>query len=129
MPGWKEFRSSVARFAEKAAATTGELADTAALRLRLAGARNELEEAYEALGRLLYPRLRSGDGNTEQIEEALTVIDKLIAEIQTLEAQLTARTRSHTETNGETSEKEPEGAAETAETAEIQEAKETSDET
>lgn len=88
MSGWKEFKTSVSRLAQKASQKTEELADSAALRLRLNEARGNLEEAYAGLGRLMYVRLREGGDNTVEIDAVMSRIDTLTQEIAKLEATI-----------------------------------------
>ena len=88
MSGWKEFKTSVSRLAQKASQKTEELADSAALRLRLNEARGNLDEAYAGLGRLMYVRLREGTDNTVEIDAVMSRIDTLSQEIAKLEATI-----------------------------------------
>ena len=88
MSGWKEFKTSVSRLAQKASQKTEELADSAALRLRLNEARGNLDEAYAGLGRLMYVRLRDGGDNTVEIDAVMSRIDTLTQEIAKLEATI-----------------------------------------
>lgn len=88
MSGWKEFKTSVSRLAQKASQKTEELADSAALRLRLNEARGNLDEAYAGLGRLMYVRLREGGDNTVEIDAVMSRIDALTQEIAKLEATI-----------------------------------------
>ena len=88
MSGWKEFKTSVSRLAQKASRKTEELADSAALRLRLNEARGNLDEAYAGLGRLMYVRLRDGGDNTVEIDAVMSRIDTLTQEIAKLEATI-----------------------------------------
>ena len=88
---WNDFKSSVSRLAEKASRKTEDLADTAALRLRLNETRGKLDEAYAGLGRLMYTRLRDGGDNTVEIDAVLSRIDTLTQEIGNLEAKLDAK--------------------------------------
>lgn len=88
MSGWKEFKTSVSRLAQKASQKTEELADSAALRLRLNEARGNLDEAYAGLGRLMYVRLREGGDNTVEIDAVMSRIDTLTQEIAKLEATI-----------------------------------------
>ena len=88
MSGWKEFKTSVSRLAQKASRKTEELADSAALRLRLNEARGNLDEAYAGLGRLMYARLRDGGDNTVEIDAVMSRIDTLTQEIAKLEATI-----------------------------------------
>ena len=88
MSGWKEFKTSVSRLAQKASQKTEELADSAALRLRLNEARGNLDEAYAGLGRLMYVRLRDGGDNTVEIDAVMSRIDTLSQEIAKLEATI-----------------------------------------
>ena len=85
MSGWKEFKTSVSRLAQKASQKTEELADSAALRLRLNEARGNLDEAYAGLGRLMYVRLREGGDNTVEIDAVMSRIDTLTQEIAKLD--------------------------------------------
>ena len=88
MSGWKEFKTSVSRLAQKASQKTEELADSAALRLRLNEARGNLDEAYAGLGRLMYARLREGTDNTVEIDAVMSRIDTLTQEIGKLETTI-----------------------------------------
>ena len=88
MSGWKEFKTSVSRLAQKASQKTEELADSAELRLRLNEARGNLDEAYAGLGRLMYVRLREGTDNTVEIDAVMSRIDTLSQEIAKLEATI-----------------------------------------
>ena len=88
MSGWKEFKTSVSRLAQKASQKTEELADSAALRLRLNEARGNLDEAYAGLGRLMYVRLRDGGDNTVEIDAVMSRVDTLKQEIAKLEATI-----------------------------------------
>lgn len=120
MSGWNEFCASVSRLAGKAVETTGELADTAALHLRLSETRHDLSNAYEGLGRLMYARLSVGADNTGDIDIVMCRIEALEKLIRAMESELAAKREAKNasgsdfgETFAEAPETEAAGASET----------------
>ena len=83
MSSWEDFKNDASKVASKAAVKTGELADAAALKIKLQGLKRRLCEEYEKLGRLTYKASRTD----EQVdcESQLAVIDSLRQELKDLE--------------------------------------------
>ena len=77
MSSFNEFCDGAKRFARKAAKKTGEVAQSASLRLKLEGVKNKLCANYEKLGRLTYKQLKSGNSQAQKIAEVIAAIDSL----------------------------------------------------
>ncbi len=93
MSGWEEFKSDAGKVASKAVNKVGELADAAAARIKLQGAKLRLCEAYEKLGRLTYKSYKQGT-DSEGTEAVIAEIDRLRTRIKKLENRIKAENKA-----------------------------------
>ncbi len=97
MSNWDQVRESFSRWGHKVNAAVEDVADQTALQIRLMTRRHDLEKEYATLGKLTYQKLTPdalpsetedptpADELTEQINQALTRITAILAEIEELE--------------------------------------------
>lgn len=88
MSSFNEFCDGARRFAGKAAKKTGELAQTASLRIKFEAVKNKLSSKFEKLGRLTYKQLQSGETQAEKISEIIADIDALRKEESDIKDQI-----------------------------------------
>lgn len=82
MANWNEFCETAKGVANKALRKTEELADVAAMRIRLKALENRRDEQYKLLGKLTYRQLKTGESQAEQIAPVLASLDRLREQIQ-----------------------------------------------
>jgi hypothetical protein len=92
---WDDICTTVDSWAQKASRKVEQLADSAALELRLSAKKAELEEQYTLLGRLTFEREYVVDEGTvdgqpvsDKIAECVATIHALRKEIETLVSTL-----------------------------------------
>ena len=81
MSTWREFRRSVRKVASKAVSKTGDLTDTASLRVKLARKEALLADIYEQFGRVAYQKIKTGADVDRKIKILIEKIDVIRAEI------------------------------------------------
>lgn len=86
-----EFISSAKKATKKAATATMELADIAALNVKLQGQSVKLSEKFELLGRLSYDKLENSADNAEKIASAVEEINKIKEAIEDTKAEIKAK--------------------------------------
>lgn len=86
-----EFISSAKKATKKAATATMELADIAALNLKLQGQSVKLSEKFEKLGRLSYEKLENSADNTDMIAKTVEEINKIKEAIEDTKAEIKAK--------------------------------------
>ena len=77
MTKWNDIKSGVGRAADKTVKKASDLADAAALRIKLKATNVKLSEKYETLGRLTYKQLKSERSQAEAISKVIADIDEL----------------------------------------------------
>lgn len=103
MSDWTAFAKKVKRKAKKAAKKTGEAADIAVKYVRLHKMDSKLSDRYEALGRLTYKQLKTGESQAEKIALYIESIDKIRADRKALNEEIEAdKARFEAENNEET---------------------------
>lgn len=85
------FLQSAKKATKKAAATTIELTDIAALNVKLQAQSVKLSEKYEKLGRLSYSKLAHEADNAEKIAESVAEIDAINNDIENIKAEIKAK--------------------------------------
>ena len=83
-----DFISSAKKATKKAANTTLELADIAALKVKLQAHNVKLSEKFEELGRLSYAKLADDADNAEKIAACVEEIDKIKNSIEDVNAEI-----------------------------------------
>ena len=96
MANWNDIKASIGNIAGKTAAKTRELADTASLKLKIAGKEAERDVQYKALGKLAYAKLRDvnvkdPEALTQGISTTLDKLDTILKELHDLNSELEAR--------------------------------------
>ena len=98
MANWDEFYVTAKGMAAKAMQKTEELADIAAMRIRLKALENRRDEQYKRLGKLTYRQLKTGESQAERIAPVVANLDQIrekirkqIAEIEEEKAAREAR--------------------------------------
>ena len=87
---WKTFAKNLRTKAKKAAKKTGEATDIAVKYVRLHKMDSKLSDRYEALGRLTYKQLKTGESQAEKIALYIESIDKIRADRKALNAEIEA---------------------------------------
>ncbi len=88
MANWKNIKNGVSKAADKTAKKASELADAAALRIKLRAMNAKLSDKYETLGRLTYKQLKSERSQAEKIAETIEAIDKLREDAKALKKRI-----------------------------------------
>lgn len=93
MSTWEDLRSTVNRWTNKVNTVAEEIADQTALQFKLTARRNDLEKEFTAFGKLAYQKLcpatdDTPDDLTEQINQSMTRISTLKAELDELEKRI-----------------------------------------
>ena len=87
---WTAFAKKLRTKAKKAAKKTGEATDIAVKYVRLHKMDSKLSDRYEALGRLTYKQLKTGESQAEKIALYIESIDKIRADRKALNAEIEA---------------------------------------
>lgn len=90
MADWKEIRTSAKRTADKAIKKTGELADIAAMHIRLKALEAKRDAQYKQLGKLTYRQIKTGESLVGQIAPVIEKLDELREKIKNLVAEIEA---------------------------------------
>ncbi len=96
MSKWDDFKKSFGEFADKAAAKTRELSDTASLKIKIANKEAQRDTEYKVLGKLAYTKLKNlevedPEALTARLSETLEKLDVINAELAELKAEDEAR--------------------------------------
>ena len=79
---WNNIKSGVGKAADKTMKKASDIADAAALRIKLRAMNAKLSEKYETLGRLTYKQLKSERSQAEAISKVIEDIDELREKIK-----------------------------------------------
>ncbi len=90
MANWEEIRTATKKAATKAVKKTEELADMAALRIRLRSLEAKRDDRYRALGKLTYRQLKTGESQAEKIAPVIEELDTLRAKLLELTKEIEA---------------------------------------
>ena len=88
MANWEEIRVTAKTVANRAMQKTGELADLAAMRIRLKALESRRDELYRKLGQLTYRQLKTGDSQAERIAPVVEKLDVVRAKIRAQIAEI-----------------------------------------
>jgi hypothetical protein len=88
MANWNGMRTEVGRAANKAIKKTGEVADVAAVYVKIKMAEAKMDGYYTTLGKLTYKQLKTGESQAEKIKPIVDGIDTCRAKISALKAKL-----------------------------------------
>lgn len=93
MPNTKmnNFICTAKKATKKAANTTMELADIAALKVKLQAYNVKLSEKFEELGRLSYAKLANEEDNADRIAAAVEAIDRIKNLIEDVKAEIAVK--------------------------------------
>ena len=105
MSEFNNFCKKVKKTAAKVARKTGEATDIAVKYIRLQRIDSKLSDRYEALGRLTYKQLKTGESYAEKIALYIQSIDQLRIDRKTLNEEIEADKARYREKNNESDEK------------------------
>ena len=88
MANWNTVRTSVGHAAGKAIKKTSEVADVAALYVRLKTTEAQLDGYFTALGKLTYLQLKTGESQAEKIAPILERIEEAKKKIRALKNKI-----------------------------------------
>ena len=88
MADWNNVRAEVGRAANKAIKKTGEVADVAAVYVKIKMAEAKVDGYYTTLGKLTYKQLKTGESQAEKIKPIVDGIDASREKIRMLRAKL-----------------------------------------
>ena len=115
MANWDEIYVTAKGMANKAMRKTEELADIAAMRIRLKALENRRDEQYKVLGKLTYRQLKTGESQADKIAPVVANLDQIrgkirkqIAEIEEEKAAREARKMQMYAEEDETTSETPE---------------------
>ena len=97
MATWNEIKTEVGTFAAKTKRRTEEIADITTMRIKLTAAKNKLDNQFKVLGKLTYNQLKNDEALAEKISDTISAIDKLKADVDTLEQKIEAAKAEHAE--------------------------------
>ena len=86
-----DFLKGAKKVTKKAADATMELADIAALNVKLQAQKVKLSEKFEILGRLSYEKLEKAADNAQQIAATVEEINKLKETVENTKAEIRAK--------------------------------------
>lgn len=89
--------SSVKDFAVRTADKLSHSADVATLQVKLAMAEKRLDEAYKNLGKLAYRNFSGREDSAEKLQNAMSAVDAVKAEMKALKAQIEQKKREAAE--------------------------------
>ena len=90
MSEFNNFCKKVKKTAAKAVKKTGEAVDIAAKYVKLQRIDSKLSDRYEALGRLTYKQLKTGESHAEKIALYIQSIDQLRVDRKNLNEEIEA---------------------------------------
>ncbi len=85
---WELLKISAKRAANMALKETGEVADMAAMRLKLKTLEAKRNDGYEMLGRLTYRQLKTGVSQAERIAPVIEELDLVRAKIKKINIEI-----------------------------------------
>ena len=91
MASWQEFCDGVKKVTNQVIAETGELADSASLRVKLTQKNSKLSELYEQLGEINYKQIKGEAVDQKTIDDTVLKIDAMKAEIAEIKATIQAK--------------------------------------
>ena len=97
MATWNEIKTEVGTFAAKTKRRTEEIADITTMRIKLTAAKNKLDNQFKVLGKLTYNQLKNDEPLAEKISDTISAIDKLKADVDTLEKKIELAKEAHAE--------------------------------
>ena len=88
MANWSTVKDGAARATNKAIRKTGEVADVAAIYVKIKMTEAKLDGYYTTLGKLTYKQLRTGESQAEKIKPIIDGIDMSREKIRLLREKL-----------------------------------------
>lgn len=88
MANWSTVRDGAARATNKAIRKTGEVADVAAIYVKIKMTEAKLDGYYTTLGKLTYKQLKTGESQAEKIKPIVDGIDASREKIRLLREKL-----------------------------------------
>lgn len=88
MANWSTVKDGAARATNKAIRKTGEVADVAAIYVKIKMAEAKLDGYYTTLGKLTYKQLKTGESQAEKIKPIVDGIDASREKIRLLREKL-----------------------------------------
>ena len=109
MSDFNSFCKKVKKTAVKVVKKTGEAADIATKYVKLQRIDSKLSDRYEALGRLTYKQLKTGESYAEKIALYMSAIDQLRADRKALNDEIEADKARLKSTENESNENDIDG--------------------
>ena len=101
MANWNDICVTAKAVANKAMQKTGEMADLAAMKIRLKALESKRDEQYKRLGKLTYRQLKTGESQADKIAptvERLDVVrEKIRLQVAEIEEERAARAAKRAE--------------------------------
>lgn len=88
MANWSTVKEGAARATNKAIRKTGEVADVAAIYVKIKMAEAKLDGYYTTLGKLTYKQLKTGESQAEKIKPIVDGIDATREKIRLLRQKI-----------------------------------------
>ncbi|MBR2354268.1 MAG: hypothetical protein IKA76_07205 [Clostridia bacterium] len=82
MANWEAIKENVKVVADKAVKTTGELADSAAMQIKLKSLEHKRDKKYKELGKLTYRQIKTEESMAERIAPIIDELDEVRAQIK-----------------------------------------------
>lgn len=90
MANWNDICATAKTVANKAMQKTGEMADLAAMKIRLKALESKRDEQYKRLGKLTYRQLKTGESQADRIAPTVERLDVLREKIRLQVAEIEA---------------------------------------
>ena len=110
MANWDKIKGNVKVAANKAIKTTGELADSASMQIKLKTLESKRDKKYKELGRLTYRQIKTGDSLAEQIAPIIDELDTIREKIRQHNEAIEAAKKAKAEAKEEAKAKKKEEA-------------------
>ncbi len=116
MANWNDIKNKISKTADKVAAKTSEVADTATKHVKIKAIDGKIAVKYEDLGRYYYKQLKSEQTQEEKMSALVAEIEKLIEDRKALREEIDAdkARRAEEKKAREEAQKEEEKAEQTA---------------
>ena len=128
MASWNEIKATISKTADKVAAKTSEVADTAAKHVKIKTIDGKVTDKYTELGRVYYVVLKGEEVEEGKAEAIVAEIEALVAEKKAIKAELEAEKQRREEAKKAKAAAEAAADAATEETEAAEEADEETEE-
>ncbi len=109
MANWEQIKGNVKVAANKAIKTTGELADSASMQIKLKSLESKRDKKYKELGKLTYRQIKTGDSLAAEIAPIIDELDAIREQIRQQKALIDEAKKAKADAKAEAKAKKKEG--------------------